>query len=296
VALLTRHALLIVNPASRKGARRRAAAQRAFERAGVHCEVVETSHPWHARELAEQRKPAVDAVFTLGGDGTVMEVVSALAHTGVPIGVLPGGTGNLIAQTLRVPSSMRRAVPALLGGDLAQVDLGRIGDRKFVFAAGVGVDAVMIEQTSRRLKARFGVLAYCLTFARAALRHERFTVITVVDGVRTQREATTVMVANFGTLFRDLLHIGPGIVQDDGMLDLCVFSPGTVRDALRIVWRLVRKDFRADPCMWYTAGRCIRIETIPPRQLQADGDLLGMTPFDVSVEPLAAHLLVPRLR
>ena len=80
------------------------------------------------------------------------------------------------------------------------------------------------------------------------------------------------------------------------MLDLCVFSPRGLRDSIRITWRLLRKDFRTDPCMLYTPGRRLRIETEPSRPVQADGDLVGMTPIDVVVEPLAANVLVPRRR
>jgi diacylglycerol kinase family enzyme len=102
------------------------------------------------------------------------------------------------------------------------------------------------------------------------------------------------MVANFGMVLNDLMTLGPGIRQDDGMMDLCVFSPNTVRDAIRIAWKLLRKDFRSDPCMLYRAGRQFLIETLPPRVAQADGELLGPTPLEVTVEPLAAQLLVPR--
>ena len=77
---------------------------------------------------------------------------------------------------------------------------------------------------------------------------------------------------------------------------MCVFSPGTARDAVRVAWKLLRKDFQADPCMLYRAGRHFRVETFPPRPVQADGELLGDTPFEVTVEPLAAQLLVPHQR
>jgi diacylglycerol kinase family enzyme len=212
----------------------------------------------------------------------------------VPIGVLPGGTGNLIARVLGIPLSIDEAVDVLLEGDEARIDLGSIGGHRFAFAAGVGVDAKMVETTTPVLKGRFGVLAYFWTGARAALRQDRFAVTATVDGVRHERMATMVMVANFGAVFRDLITLGPGIRQDDGLLDLCVFSPKGFRDSVRITLRLLRKDFRTDPCMLYTAGRTLRIETDPPRPVQADGDLVGMTPFDVVVEPLAANVLVPR--
>jgi len=262
----------------------------------VSCETVLTERPGHASEVARERGRAFDAVFTLGGDGTVMEVLGALAHSGVPVGVLPGGTGNLIARVLGIPLDVDAAVAALVDGDEACIDLGSIDGRRFAFAAGVGIDAEMVETTSPLLKGRFGVLAYFWTGARAALRHERFLVTATVDGVVHSRYATMVMVANFGAVFRDLITLGPGIRQDDGLLDLCVFSPMGIADSVRITWRLLRKDFRTDPCMLYTAGRRLRVETDPPRPVQADGDLVGMTPFDVVVDPLAAHVLVPRER
>ena len=294
MAVLRQRVLLIVNPGSRRGARTRAQAQAAFVRRGVSCDLILTERPGHAAEVADQRGRDYDAVFTLGGDGTVMEVIGTLASSTIPIGVLPGGTGNLIARVLGIPLKVEAAVDALLDGDEARIDLGSIGGHRFAFAAGVGIDAKMVETTPAALKGRFGVLAYFWTGARAALRQERFVVRATVDGVLHERTATMVMVANFGAVFRDLITLGPGIRQDDGLLDLCVFSPKGLRDSIRITWRLLRKDFRTDPCMLYTAGQRIRIETDPSRPVQADGDLVGMTPFDVVVEPLAAHVLVPR--
>ncbi|HEX7123122.1 MAG TPA: acylglycerol kinase family protein, partial [Gemmatimonadaceae bacterium] len=101
LALLISRVLLIVNPASRRGMRGRDRVRQAFEDSGVRCDETVTSHPGHAAELAVQGD--ADAVFVLGGDGTVMEVVGALADTGKPVGVLPGGTGNLVARMLGVP-------------------------------------------------------------------------------------------------------------------------------------------------------------------------------------------------
>ena len=151
-----------------------------------------------------------DAVFTLGGDGTVMEVIGTLAHSEVPIGVLPGGTGNLIARVLGIPLRVSKAVEVLLDGDEARIDLGSIGGHRFAFAAGVGVDARMVETTT------LGVEGHDLAFSRisgrarrAALSHDRFTVTATVDGQRHERMATMVMVANFGAVFRDLITLGP---------------------------------------------------------------------------------------
>ena len=168
--------------------------------------------------------------------------------------------------------------------------------RRFAFAAGVGIDATMVAEASATLKRHFGVPAYMLSWVTAALRRETFRARVTVDGELIERDASAVMLANFGAVLNDLIRLGPGILHDDGKLDLCVFSPGTARDAVRVAWKLLRKDFQADPCMLYRAGRQFHVETFPPRPVQADGELLGDTPFDVTVEPLAAQLLVPDWR
>ena len=292
-----RRVLLVANPASRRGAKLRAAALGALAEAGVQCDPVLTERPGHAGEICRERAAGYDAVFALGGDGTAMEVVSALANTGKPVAILPGGTGNLIAHALGTPLVMRRAVRALLDGDLHQVDLGLLDDgRRFAFAAGVGIDSQMIEHASPWLKRRIGVGAYVIAAARAIFRGHTVHVRATVDGVLIERDAASVMLTNFGAVLNDRLSLGPGIRQDDGKLDLCVFSPGGLKDAIRILWRLSRKDFRDDPCMLFRAGEVFRIETDPPCQAQADGDLLGPTPFGARVEPRAATLLVPRTK
>ena len=267
----------------------------AFRASGAECDAFVTERPGHAAAVIRAASDGYDAVFTLGGDGTAMEVVGALAGSDRPVGVLAGGTGNLIARTLGVPLNVRRAVPVLLAGGEARVDLGVLSTgRRFAFAAGVGIDAAMIERTPAWLKRRIGVWAYVLTAAHAVLRRDRFQVRATVDGVVHERDASAVMIANFGAVLDDLITLGPGIRQDDGRLDLCVFSPRSLLDTVRIVWRLVRKDFRSDPCMLYVPGTSFRVETTPPRAAQADGEMIGETPFEATVEPRAATLLLPR--
>src|SRR5690606_31305356 len=134
-------------------------------------------HPGHAAELAREGVVDADAVFVLGGDGAVMEVVGALADTGKPVGVLPGGTGNLVARMLGVPLDLPTAVRALLAGGPRQLDLGRFSTGEyFAFAAGAGIDADMVLKTTALAKRRLGVLGYTVVAARSALRMDAFDV------------------------------------------------------------------------------------------------------------------------
>jgi diacylglycerol kinase (ATP) len=296
VELLTGRVLLIANPAARRAAQLRAAAVRAFRDAGVQCDVLLTERPGHGAELAARLAGEYGAVFTLGGDGTAMEVVGALANSGVPVGILPGGTGNLVARSLGIPLRVDVAVRHLLAGDIAAIDLGVLDSgHRFAFSAGVGVDARMIAETHPELKRRFGVAAYAYTAARVSLWRRPFWVRAEVDGEVVERTAAAVMLANFGTVLNELIVLGPRIRGDDGVLDLCVFSPARTSDAIRVIWRLIRKDFRSDEALLYRPGRLIRIECDPPQLYQADGEVLGTTPFCAHVEPLAARLLVPSL-
>lgn len=299
MALLIKRAVVITNPASRRGNRLAELARTTLLARGVETDVLFTERPGHATELASAHGRRFDAVFVLGGDGTVMEVAGALAGTETPIGVLAGGTGNLLARALGIPLSVRRAVPALLDGSQLVIDLGRFeSGRCFAIAAGVGIDAAMVAETPSWLKRRLGVGAYAIMGTRAALRsvlrRDFFHSRVVIDGAVFERQAAAVMIANFGAVLGNRITLGPGIRTDDGFLDACVFSPRTVRDAFRIMRRLLRGDFRSDPCMLYAKGRTIRVETTPVMSWQADGELMGTTPFSVSVEPLAVRLLIPR--
>ena len=117
-----------------------------------------------------------------------------------------------------------------------------------------------------------------------------------IDGAVHERDAAAVMIANFGAVLGNRITLGPDIRTDDGVLDACVFSPRTLGDAMRIMSRLLRGRFRHGSVDVLRAGRDIRVETTPPLPWQADGELMGTTPFHVVAEPLAVRLLVPRRR
>lgn len=286
--------LLIANPASRRGARLYSGAAAALRAAGFECDTVLTEYAGHASDCAVALAPRYDALFTLGGDGTAMEVIGATAPDGPPVGILPGGTGNLLARALGIPLNLGRAVRALAGGDEARIDLGRLASgRRFAIGTGVGIDASMIATTPASWKRRVGVLSYIVAGIRQIIRPERFRARVTVDGTTVERSASVVLVANFGVLLNGLITLGDGIRYDDGMLDVCMFDPRTVSDSVRIARKLILRDFSADPAMLYLQGSNIAVVTDPSLPVQADGELIGTTPFEITTEPLAARLLVP---
>jgi len=254
-----------------------------------------TVAPGHATELAKERAANVDAVFTLGGDGTAIEVITALVDGGPPVGILPGGTGNLLVRALGIPMRVRDAVGSLLDGAELRLDLGQLADgRHFAIGLGVGLDEAMIAGASRMMKRYTGVFAYVWSALRAGLRMERFNVRLTVDGILHERRASSILIANLGSVLGGLIKFGDNILHDDGVLQACIYSPEHLGDAIRIFARMLRGTSHLDRCTLCVSGRHFLLETDPPRRAQADGELLEMTPVEITVRPLAARVLIPK--
>jgi diacylglycerol kinase family enzyme len=128
----------------------------------------------------------------------------------------------------------------------------------------------------------------------AVLWRKYFTVRVDTGTEVIERTAAAVLFANFGAILEDRISFGPDIEVDDGLLDCCIVSPKNLLDAARVMWRLTRGDFGPDSALLYRKGVRFLVETQPILPVQADGELLGVTPVEIRVEPLAAHVLVPR--
>ncbi len=292
MAILIRSVLLVVNPAARRGRTGEGEALRAFAKAGVRVELMRTTAAGDAARFAAAHGSRYDAVFTLGGDGTAMEVVGELAVSGPPVGVLPGGTGNQLARHLGTPLHIGRAVHRLLAGTEVRIDLGRLSDgRHFALTAGFGMDVAMMRDASPALKRRFGVGAYLWSGFRALLRNDQVLIRATVDGVTVERRCGMAMIANVGSLLDGFISTGPNIRTDDGQLDLCLFFPRSVADAASLLVRCIRNDFTPHPAMHFARGRTISLVAVNGAHAQADGEVIGSVGLHATAAPLAGVLL-----
>lgn len=280
-----------MNPAARGGRSAEAEAVAGCIAVGIRPRVVHTTAPGHAAEIARAETDG-QPIFVLGGDGTVMEAVGALVGRGVPVGILPGGTGNQLARHLRIPLSVGRAARALATARPAAFDLGLLSDgRYFSIAAGLGVDAAMIAGASKDAKRQFGVGAYVWSGARALFAARPFNVRIVADGQVFEREAGLAMIANVGAIMDGRLRLGPGVSPTDGWLDLCVISPRGVGEGLALAARMATGRFGNDPRMLFCRARSIRIEAPEGIGAEADGELLAAPQLDATVVPSGASFL-----
>jgi diacylglycerol kinase (ATP) len=285
VAILIGKVLLVVNRAARRAPAVEGVVVEELQRRGVQFELRHSLRRGDAAAAVALGASGVDAVFVVGGDGTVMEVATALAGSPLPLGIVPAGTGNHVARYLRLPSEPRAAVQALLAGKSAVLDTGRIAaGPHFVIGAGVGLDAEIIAGTSEVTKRRWGALAYVATGIQVGFRLEPFELRARVDGVEFDGRVLMALVVNMGSLFGGLLELAPDARADDGWLDMVLVRAGPIRERLAVAQRLlVGRGGRSDSLLCLR-GRHLWLDTSEPRPVQADGELVGVTPLTVTLE------------
>ena len=259
---------------------------------------------WHettiedpGRAMAEQAAiDGADLVLVCGGDGTVRTVCAELAGTGIAVGVLPAGTGNLLARNLDVPLYLQAAIDVALNGQDRAIDLVRISgdgiadDEHFLVMAGMGFDAAIMEGASEEIKARVGWLAYVVSGLRNLMFPPVRLEISVDDGPWTRHRARTVVVGNVGYLTAGMPLL-PDASIDDGILDIVVLHPSRFLSWIPLALRVLRKGKRTDELVNRMTGRkvSIRAGSETPRQL--DGDSIGAGK-EMHCEVLHGRLLV----
>jgi YegS/Rv2252/BmrU family lipid kinase len=303
--LTVTRALLIANPAAartRQGAVRTVAST--LRSTGWELEVLITEGPGHARELAEYGvAQQVDVVAVLGGDGTTMQAAAALVGTEVALGVIPGGTGNLLAGNLRISASPGRAARALLSAEPRAFDLGRMerpfGWQYFAVACGAGYDARVMAATMSEHKRRWGMAAYVATSLRLLSDIRSTGHVITIDGVEYQAHGAMVLVANCGEVIPPFVRLGPGIKPTDGLLDVIVVRADSFSQSVRAVWDLIRvrsSQLGGEAYVCHAQGREVRVESERIQPVQLDGEPGGETPFTATVVPGAIRIMMPASR
>ncbi len=287
---------VVFNPATGGGdtAGRKHDTQEALQGAGLDVLWLETTREDPGQGLtAKAVAEGVDLVMAQGGDGTVMACVTGLAGTEVPLAVLPGGTGNLLATNFDIPSELDEAVEVAIEGDRVRLDVAAMDDDRFVVMGGIGFDAAMLRDADPRLKETLGAVAYVLSgFKHLRRRVTRFQ-LRLDDQPPIERTGQGVLIGNLGRL-QGGLPVMPDARPDDGLLDVAVLQTRTVLDWLALAARVLLRRRRKDPQLELFQARRVEIHCDTPQPVERDGD-----PADardhlvVEVVPKALTLCVP---
>jgi YegS/Rv2252/BmrU family lipid kinase len=234
-------------------------------------------------------------VVAAGGDGTVSEVAEALIGTDTRLGIIPVGTANVFARELEIPLDLDGAC-ALLDGqhNTTSVDAMKVGEQYYVLQIGIGIDSLMIRDTDRESKRRFGRAAYMWTAFTRLVGYQPMRFTIVADGKRMRPRASQVLIANGGVLGIAPFRWGPNIRPDDGKIDVCIVSARTALDYAGLIWHTILGQQKRDRNVRYlTAERSIAISADYPLPIQADGEIIGDTPIQIEVVAHVLKVIVP---
>ena len=290
--------LVIMNPVSgqRDHEKMRSEVEAFLDEAGVQYEIRETEGEGDALTWAQESD--ADLVIAAGGDGTIMEAMSGLikSERRTPLAQLPLGTANLLARALGVPIATKEALNVALNGVAVSMDVGYLPekDRYFSLVAGAGWDASLIEDATRDIKNRLGFFAYIVTGVRNLFKLRRSRITLQIDGKPKRFKAHTVMLVNVGEILGTGFQLAENVSPHDGKLNLAVASPEGLGGILRLVFRLVTKQFANYRDLQYFDAEHIRVEAEPSLKLEIDGEPIGETPFEAQVVPAGAVLIVPQ--
>lgn len=258
-------------------------------------------------QAAQAVRDGADIVCSLGGDGTVRNVASALVGTETPLGILPAGTGNLLARNLDLPVALETAVTVALTGRNRRIDVGELvvgaapmddapdesgspETHYFLVMSGLGMDAQIMAGTNENLKAKVGWPAYMLSGLKHLVSPEFRISVKVDDELEFRRRARMVIIGNCGRLLGGLVLM-PNARVDDGRLDAVIASPKGVVGWVPVATRVATRQRKGHPTLDHKVVQQVRVRTDRPLPVQIDGDVVGEA-TEVSATVLPASLTV----
>lgn len=285
-------ALVVANPVARRNAHRLIEALKRSSPSAIHWTVIETKPTALQRGELEPEARTADVLIAVGGDGTVTEALTGIGDAHLPLAILPGGSTNVIAQELGVPNEPAEVSRLVFGKhSIRLMDAALCNDRLFLHMAGAGFDSRIFDSTDAKLKRRIGWVAY-LPSAAQSLRLPPARFLVETESARFELTSPMVLVANGAGIIRPNLYVYPGILPDDGWLDLIAVSATAPRAIAGVLARFASRGMQRSPHVLHARARRIRIEAEPRMPVQVDGDVIGSTPADIRMAPHQVRIIV----
>lgn len=283
-------ALLLVNKRARSGGDGVEAALAVLREGGV--ELIEPDADADVADAIRAHRARCDMVIAGGGDGTMNRIAPSLLETGLPLGLLPMGTGNDLARTLAIPFDLTQAAGVIVGGRLRDIDLGEVNGHPFFNVASLGLSVTVANNLDPETKRRFGRIGYVLASLRVMATARPFSV-AIDDGEHVVRALTYQVAVGNGRYYGGGNAVHHAAEIDDGTLHLYSLE-------LSSVWKLaaIGPFFRGGYHDVFKEVRTIHsdmfeIRTSRPRSINADGEIVTKTPAKVRLLRNALRVFVP---
>jgi len=292
---MQQHWVFIVNPRSgtQRVKRVEEAAARWLDAARISHEIRTTTRAGHGTDIArEAGRDGAFGVVAVGGDGSVADAAMGVLGTGTRLAILPKGSGNGLARSLRIPLSERGALSLINVGATVHMDVGYANDRPFLSNAGVGFDALIAQAFAQSV--RRGFQAYAGLVTRHLWAYRAQEVILTLDDEPPRRERAFMLSVANGQQFGYGFRIAPNASWTDGLLDVVVLRAFPRIFGAGLVMRAMAGTLLQSPYVRCYRARRVVVSHPGLAALQTDGDAQSCAGEVVfRVEPGALQIVVP---
>lgn len=286
-------ALVVANPVSgrRKGESAGREVCEGLDRLGVPSELFLTSKAGDARQRVRNLEAGTDLVVSVGGDGTLREVLAGLEGRAVKVGVLPLGTGNALCADLDLPRDVDRALEVYAGSRTVDLDVARVNGQLSFLVTGVGPDAAVVKEVDQRRQGPISQWSYLPAALRVLARHRPARLEVELDGERLPGVFGQVLVSNL-IHYGGVMRLSPGRVLGDGRFEVFLFRGAGRASLIGYAVRGFLHRLPGGTCEMRLA-RSVRVWSADPVPYHIDGDPAGTTPVEIEVTDERYSLLVP---
>lgn len=288
----SKRALLIVNHQARQGEDRRDDLLTKLEQLGFILLQESTENPRQISEVIRRYRNQVDLVIIGGGDGTLNAAVEGLIDTQLPLGILPLGTANDLARTLKIPTSIPDACQVIATGKLHKIDLGWVNGKYFFNVASCGLSVQITQRLTKEAKRRWGVFAYAAIALQVILQARSFKAEIRQGGESIFVKTIQIAVGN-GRHYGGGMTVVHDATIDDCRLDLYSLEIRHWWQILAILPALWQGTQAALPGVRSLEGTEIEIYTRKPLPINTDGEITTKTPAKFRVIPQALSVFIP---
>ncbi len=287
---------IILNPASGggRGEKILPLLKSQLKRLGLTADLALSHHPREAQEIAlRSQKRGCDIVVACGGDGTIHALLPALVERPVALGVIPLGTANDLARNWKIPFQLKKALLVLRQGQPKAVDVIRTDSGKWIAGtAGIGFDAVVVQQAEWLRKVAKGILPFSIAFFAELSRYPPSMVSLRAGDWEYEGPAWQILltkIARYAYIFR----ITTSVEGDNGLMDICLIPETPNLGVITALPKLPFLGLKKLPGAVFRTAPLLEVKSSPPVSIHGDGDLLGTTPETFRVVPKALRVKLP---
>jgi YegS/Rv2252/BmrU family lipid kinase len=289
-----RRALVVANPVAGRGQGAAAGAEvvEGLKRRGVPAELFLTARRGDARARLRCLEPEADLVVSVGGDGTLAEVLSGMLDPRIPIGILPLGTANVMSLDLGLPRDVDRALEVIFEQRYVLIDTYKVNGHLGFLVTGVGFDGMCVRELEAERNGPISKWSYVRAAARAMRNYRPPALSVEIDGRPVPGTFGLVLISNI-VHYAGVMRLAGGARLDDGMFEVYLFERSSRAALVPYAVRGLLGLLPGGACRMQRA-RLVRVTAPEPVPYQVDGDYRGETPVDFAVHGTQYRLLVPQ--